>query len=445
VPSTDQIINIIPRSVPSTDKVIDTILRTRTVPFDLNNTDFVQLLAEIYAGKNVIDKLSPYTLHALGAIPEPDRTQYKPDFTNNFKLAGATDTTFPTSSYLSLDLFPPVMNQGQLGSCVGCSVTAVLSYELKRYNISNDILSPLFYYNTGRRLLEYGSPFYSRKPITNGGLYILSSINNLLIKDAYNSDMYFVGTPSNTLWPYILDKNAMPLNWDIAPPEHVYESARSNYIIKCDKIEIKTINDIDSIKSRINQGYAITIGLIIFASVLYNNDDTVKLKCDNSQNIMTSPTEYDANHNPIGGHAVVIVGYDDNYILPNSNSRGSVRCRNSWGQDWWDNGYFYIPYEFITNKNYVWDCNYITVSLNRPPVPFTTNPVNPTNPTNPINPTNPNCSSSLSTAAIIGISVSSGVAFLIIVFVIYYYFFRSKSTSNINIRKLIQNIRRRYR
>jgi len=44
----------------------------------------------------------------------------------------------------------------------------------------------------------------------------------------------------------------------------------------------------------------------------------------------------------IGGHALVAVGYDDlgrNFIV-----------RNSWGADWGDAGYCYLPYGYITNS-----------------------------------------------------------------------------------------------
>lgn len=43
----------------------------------------------------------------------------------------------------------------------------------------------------------------------------------------------------------------------------------------------------------------------------------------------------------VGGHAVLVVGYDD--------TRNCFICRNSWGEGWGNKGYFYLPYEFITN------------------------------------------------------------------------------------------------
>ena len=49
------------------------------------------------------------------------------------------------------------------------------------------------------------------------------------------------------------------------------------------------------------------------------------------------------NEKMLGGHAVLAVGYDD--------SKQVFIVRNSWGKEWGDNGYFYMPYAFITDKN----------------------------------------------------------------------------------------------
>ena len=43
----------------------------------------------------------------------------------------------------------------------------------------------------------------------------------------------------------------------------------------------------------------------------------------------------------LGGHAVLIVGYND------TTQRFIVR--NSWGTGWGDKGYFYMPYQVIQN------------------------------------------------------------------------------------------------
>ena len=43
----------------------------------------------------------------------------------------------------------------------------------------------------------------------------------------------------------------------------------------------------------------------------------------------------------LGGHAVAAVGFNENSFI----------IRNSWGEQWGENGYFYMPNEFITNNN----------------------------------------------------------------------------------------------
>jgi C1A family cysteine protease len=54
--------------------------------------------------------------------------------------------------------------------------------------------------------------------------------------------------------------------------------------------------------------------------------------------IIPPPSESDS---PIGGHAVVGVGYDDVKLL--------FTCRNSWGTDEGENGYYYMPYSYVTD------------------------------------------------------------------------------------------------
>jgi C1A family cysteine protease len=44
----------------------------------------------------------------------------------------------------------------------------------------------------------------------------------------------------------------------------------------------------------------------------------------------------------VGGHAVLCVGYD--------NGKGNFKIRNSWGPGVGDHGYFYMPYEYVTNR-----------------------------------------------------------------------------------------------
>ena len=53
-----------------------------------------------------------------------------------------------------------------------------------------------------------------------------------------------------------------------------------------------------------------------------------------------------------GGHAVVAVGYDDKVQIENkglisNKTKGAFLIRNSWGRSWGDDGYGWLPYDFV--------------------------------------------------------------------------------------------------
>lgn len=65
----------------------------------------------------------------------------------------------------------------------------------------------------------------------------------------------------------------------------------------------------------------------------------------------------------LGGHALVIVGYDDDLTHTYKDGRtckGFFRIQNSWGTDWGDQGFAWLPYDYLTYKAHVIDENYIT-------------------------------------------------------------------------------------
>jgi C1A family cysteine protease len=54
----------------------------------------------------------------------------------------------------------------------------------------------------------------------------------------------------------------------------------------------------------------------------------------------------------VGGHAVMAVGYDDELKIKNTGAgaaetTGALMIRNSWGQDWGEDGYGWLPYEYV--------------------------------------------------------------------------------------------------
>ena len=85
-----------------------------------------------------------------------------------------------------------------------------------------------------------------------------------------------------------------------------------------------------------------------------------------------------------GGHARVIIGYDDIKVIPGAPIKGAFYVRNSWGTGWGDQGYSWVSYQIFIDQQT--DCMGIT-SENYPG----------SNPTPP-SPTPDDCPTTLSNA-----------------------------------------------
>lgn len=98
------------------------------------------------------------------------------------------------------------------------------------------------------------------------------------------------------------------------------------------------IQTIDEIKQAIVNGSPVMAGLILTDNFLKPENGFVNL-----------PEGYF-----IGGHAVALDGFDDDmtYTYKDGTTlKGFFRFINSWGSDYGDNGYGYLPYEWVNYSN----------------------------------------------------------------------------------------------
>ena len=199
---------------------------------------------------------------------------------------------------------PPVYNQGNLGSCTGNAIAAALEYDLIKQNLKDFTPSRLFiYYN--ERLLE-GT---------------VKSDSGAMIRDGIKT-VSKQGACKETIWPYDILKFARK------PTVTAYKDGLNHvgvsyYSVNQTELEIKTA---------LASNFPVIFGFTVFSSFETQEVATT--------GIVKMPV---ANESVLGGHAVLIVGYDD--------SKRQFIVRNSWGESWGSNGYCFMPYSYITNRN----------------------------------------------------------------------------------------------
>jgi len=119
----------------------------------------------------------------------------------------------------------------------------------------------------------------------------------------------------------------------LSAEDKAYEDAK-NYLIGA----YARVQTLDEIKQAIMEDGPVMAGLIITTNFVESEKGFVGL-----------PKGYF-----LGGHAIALDGWDDQLehtFEDGSKLKGFFRFINSWGDDWGDKGYGYLPYEFVQYTN----------------------------------------------------------------------------------------------
>jgi hypothetical protein len=222
---------------------------------------------------------------------------------------------YKLSSYVDNSAhLPPVGDQGSQGSCVAWAVGYYYKtyQEWQDYGWSltdpNHIFSPAFIYNHIDGGWDGGAFFSDAlKLLTDNGCASIAEF-------PYNQSDY-------TSWP----------------GELVYRDAIKYRSDSAYYIQTNDMTGIEQVKQLLLNGNIAVIGINI-----YGNFDNIK-------NYKNTYCVKDKTGNNRGGHALTLVGYDDNKVTADGN--GAFRLVNQWGTSFGDNGFCWMSYQAIMDSN----------------------------------------------------------------------------------------------
>ena len=209
---------------------------------------------------------------------------------------------------------PPVYDQGQLGSCTANAIAGAIDFERQRQKME--------FMNPSRLFIYYNERVIEGTANSDSGAMIRDGIKTIAAQ----------GACPEALWPYFINKFA------VKPTSHCYAEAAQHKTIQYSRVA----QDLHSMKSCLASGFPFAVGFTVYSS--FEGDTVAKT----GKVPMPGPKEA-----VLGGHAVLAVGYSD--------SSQRFLLRNSWGSSWGINGYFTMPYEYLTDPNLADD--YWTIRL----------------------------------------------------------------------------------
>lgn len=258
----------------------------------------------------------------MGWIPDyPDLRDYTEKTEDVRAILEAGRAKKGRAASASIDLrqwCSPVEDQGQLGSCTANAAVGVIEYYERKSFGKHINGSRLFLYKVTRNLMKLKG---------DTGAYLRTTMGAMVL----------FGVPPELYWPYSDDQK----KFDREPPAFCYAFAQNYQTIKYfrhDPPGAKAEEVLERAKRYLASGHPAMFGFTVYNSI-EQAENTGKIP-------FPSPKEKIE-----GGHAVVAVGYDDKMKITNRYGKvettGALLIRNSWGKSWGENGYGWLPYDYV--------------------------------------------------------------------------------------------------
>lgn len=205
----------------------------------------------------------------------------------------------------------PIEDQGSLGSCTANAGVGLLEYFQRRAFGKHLDASRLFLYKATRNLLGW---------VGDQGAYLRTTMKAMAL----------FGAPPEQYWPYRIEC------FDAEPPAFCYAFGQQYQTIlfyRFDPPGTAPREVLGAVKEYLAAELPCMFGFSVYSSMPGIGAGTGDIPF---------PRRGDSLE---GGHAVVAVGYDDARRI--GDKRGALLIRNSWGTNWGEGGYGWLPYAYV--------------------------------------------------------------------------------------------------
>ena len=281
-----------------------------------------------------LDRIAPdlrRLLRSTGWVPDPphpgDHTHEHPDIKRMLKPTGLLARKLRKALPKKVDhrrYCSPVQYQGQYNTCTAHVVAGMLAFQQNRAHGSYVPASRLFLFRVTKRLLNSDE--------VADGVYFRQMMGCLVL----------VGVPPESYFPYLDTAIDDDPRLDAEPDAFCYAVAadhQATRYIRLDPAGEEPQAVLDRVRGFLAAGFSMSIGFPLIKSALKASKTTGLFN-------MPAPKE-----EAIGRHAVLLVGYDDELVVPGvdggPSATGALLFKNSWDMSWGDQGYGWLPYDYL--------------------------------------------------------------------------------------------------
>ena len=197
-----------------------------------------------------------------------------------------------------------IENQGETSSCVANAIAGAYEYWIK-LTAGQD-------YDTSRMFIYYNARWRNGDQKEDAGSIIQLAMEGL----------QEFGSCPEPVWPFETDLLFKK------PNREAYQTASEAKIKEMQQVPL----ELEAWKQALASGLP-----VVFGCLLYESFD----ECNQNGGVVPMPAPNEMSRESHGGHSMCAVGYSDREKV--------FIVRNSWGEDWGDGGYCYMPYNYLLN------------------------------------------------------------------------------------------------